>query len=82
MPCVFNPSETAVFRGLSRLEPLPCAKTTSARAPAGTHKIPGSASGDIAVRTLVRLEGRSACIGLDANPLISDVHRTPLMIMN
>ena len=30
MPRAFNPPATALFRGLSRLEPLPCAKATSA----------------------------------------------------
>jgi hypothetical protein len=30
MPYAFNASATAMLRGLKRLEPLPCANTTSA----------------------------------------------------
>jgi hypothetical protein len=57
-----------VLRGLSRLEPLPCANTTNALAEAGTLKVPESPSGGI--RTSRVLAARS---GLDAREVAPDM---------
>ena len=45
MPLSLSASATILLRGLNRLEPLPCAKATSAKAPCGTLKAPPSHSG-------------------------------------
>src|SRR5271165_5782160 len=45
MPLSLSASATILLRGLKRLDPLPCAKVTSADAPRGMLKAPPSPSG-------------------------------------
>src|SRR5665647_2120376 len=47
IPRRLNASATRLFLGLNRLDPLPCAKMTIARAPSGRFKVPARPSGGI-----------------------------------
>jgi protein required for attachment to host cells len=49
IPRAFKALATARFRGLRRLEPLPCAKVTSAWASRDTHKVPAMPIGGMEI---------------------------------
>lgn len=58
----FNMSDTARFRGLFRLLPLPWTKTTKPTGSAGIDKIPCSSTSAVGISTLIWDVWRVRCV--------------------